>query len=60
MDKVYHPFYNKFMLTDKSEYRAIADHILNVWDVETVIPAHGDILRGKDFVRYVLTRYFQL
>jgi len=48
------------MVTDKSEYRAIGNHILNEWDVETVIPAHGDILRGKEFIRSVLTKYFQL
>jgi Domain of unknown function (DUF4336) len=60
MDKVYYPFYNNLMVTDKAEYKAIANHILNVWDVETVIPAHGDIMRGKDFIRSVLTRYFQL
>lgn len=60
MDKVYYPFYSMLMVTDKSEYKAIANHILNVWDVETVIPAHGDILRGKDFIRSVLTRFFQL
>jgi hypothetical protein len=60
MDKVYLPFFNNLMVTDKEEYRRIAHHILNVWDVETVIPAHGDILRGKDFIRDVLTRHFQL
>jgi hypothetical protein len=48
------------MVTDKSEYKAIANHIVNVWDVETLIPAHGDIMRGKDFIRTVLTEYFQL
>jgi hypothetical protein len=60
MDKVYYPFFNNFMVTDKEEYRRIAHHILNVWDVETVIPAHGDILRGKEFIRDVLTKHFQL
>jgi len=60
MDKIYYPFYNAAMITDRSEYKAIADHILNVWDVETVIPAHGDILRGKEFIRSVLTKYFKL
>lgn len=60
MDKVYSPFFNNFMVTDKSEYKAIANHILNVWDVETVIPAHGDILRGKDFIRSVLTKNLKL
>jgi Domain of unknown function (DUF4336) len=60
MDKVYYPFYTNLMVTDKAEYQAIANHIVNVWDVETIIPAHGDILRGKDFIRSVLMRYFQL
>ena len=60
MDKVYYPFFNNFMVTDPSEYKDIANHILNVWDVETVIPAHGDILRGKDFIRKIFTEYFQV
>ena len=60
MDKIYYPFFNNFMVTDPSQYRAIADHIVNVWDIETVIPAHGDILRGKDFIRKVFTEYFQM
>ena len=54
------PFYNTFMVTDPAEYRAIANHIVNEWDVEMLIPAHGDILRGKEFIRDVLTKHFQL
>lgn len=60
MDKVYAPFFNNFMVTDKSEYKDICNHILNEWDVETVIPAHGDILRGKEVIRSVLTKFFNL
>lgn len=60
MDQVYKPFYKSLMVQDKSEYRAIVDHILNVWDVEMVIPAHGDILRGKDFIRKVFTDFFRV
>lgn len=60
MDKIYSPFFNNFMVTDKSAYRDICNHILNVWDVETVIPAHGDILRGKEFVRSVLSERFRI
>jgi hypothetical protein len=56
MDQVYAPFYRTFMVTDPVEYRAIVHHILNVWDVETVIPAHGDILRGREFIQSVLKR----
>jgi hypothetical protein len=59
MDKVYAPFFNNFMVTDATAYRDICHHILNVWDVETVIPAHGDILRGKDLIRSVLADFFQ-
>lgn len=60
MDKIYRPFYNTLMVKDKAEYQRIADHILNVWDVETVVPCHGDILRGKDFIRDVLSRFFDV
>jgi Domain of unknown function (DUF4336) len=60
MDQVYAPFYSNFMVQDKAEYKSIVDHIVNVWDIEMVVPAHGDILRGKDFVRKVLSRHFGL
>ena len=60
MDQIYYPFFNRFMITNPSEYQQIAHHILNVWDVETVIPAHGDIIRGKALIRSILTQYFQL
>ena len=60
MDKVYAPFFNGLMVQDKSEFRAIANHIVNEWEAEMVIPAHGDILRGKDFIRDVLSKHFQL
>jgi hypothetical protein len=56
MDKVYAPFFNAVMVQDKAAYRDIANHIVNVWQPEIVIPAHGDILRGKDFIREVLTK----
>lgn len=57
MDKVYKPFYNNFMVSDKDGYRDITHHILNVWDVETIIPAHGDIVRGKDVCRRILSAH---
>ena len=60
MDKVYAPFFDNFMVTDADQYRQIAHHICNVWDVELLIPAHGDLLRGKDFIRSVLTKHFGL
>lgn len=60
MDKVYYPFYNNLMVTDKQEYRHLANHIVNVWQPELVVPAHGDVLRGKSFIRDVLSRFFHL
>jgi len=60
MDKIFTPFYNNFMVQDKDAYKEIANHIINVWDVEMVIPAHGDILRGKEFIKVVLKKHFEL
>ncbi len=38
------------------------DHARNTrgWEVETIIPAHGDIVRGKKLCRRVLERHFQI
>jgi hypothetical protein len=60
MDNIYYPFFNNFMITNKEEYEQIANHIINVWDVETIIPAHGDIIRGKELIRSILKKYFQV
>jgi len=32
----------------------------SVWDIRTVIPCHGDILRGKTFIRNILRSHFNL
>jgi hypothetical protein len=60
MDQIYRPFFNNFMVTDQSQYRDVVNHILDVWDVETLIPAHGDILRGRTLIRQALREHFQL
>lgn len=60
MDKVYGPFFRNFMVQRPDAYRDTVQHILNQWDVELIIPAHGDLLRGKDFIRTVLTEHFQV
>ena len=60
MDKVYGPFFRNFMISNPTAYQDIVHHILNVWDVEMVIPAHGDILRGKEFIQGVLKKHFQV
>ena len=59
MDKVYLPFYKTFMIKDRSKYEKIVEVILNEWDVETLIPAHGDIIRGKEVIREVLSSHLK-
>jgi len=54
MDQVYRPFYNNFMITKRKEYLEVLSYILNEWDIETLIPAHGDIIRGKMLIRSIL------
>lgn len=54
MDKVYLPFYKNFMIKNRDKYDEIANVILNKWEIETLIPAHGDIIRGSDLINKVL------
>lgn len=66
MDKLFRPFYLGLMIKSdcKDQFRRIASYISGVdengWDVETVIPAHGDIIRGKTFCREILKSHFNL
>jgi hypothetical protein len=48
MDQAYRPFFKNLMVTDKGRYEKMVDIILDDFDVETIIPAHGDIIRGDD------------
>ena len=57
MDQIYKPFYKNLMIQDKKKYETMCNTILNEWDIETVIPAHGDILHGKDIIRSILTKH---
>jgi hypothetical protein len=67
MDKLFRPFYNNFMIKSeqKEKFKEIARFITcgndgSGWEVETIIPAHGDIIRGKDLCRKVLERHFNI
>ena len=60
MDKIYLPFFKKFMVKDRSKYDDISKVILEEWEVETLIPAHGDIIRGTDLVRELLEKHLRL
>ena len=60
MDKVYYPFYMNFMIKDRRKYDEIVDMVVNKWDVETLIPAHGDIIRGSALIKSVLKSFFKV
>jgi hypothetical protein len=57
MDYIYHPFYTTFMVKDRTYYDEVKKILLEEWDIETLIPAHGDIIRGKDLIRKVLSAH---
>lgn len=61
MDKLFQPFYMNLMIQQKQRFRDEIVHILlEEWDIETVVPAHGDIIRGKEVIRSVLRKHFNL
>jgi len=68
MDKLFRPFYLNLMIQNKKQddFKEIAAFISGVdssspsWDIETVIPCHGDILRGKKFTKEVMRSHFNL
>jgi len=67
MDKIYKPFYFNLMVkTDqRDEFEKMTSFILGTseasgWDIETLIPAHGDIVRGRTLVRTVLRKFCNL
>ena len=68
MDKLFYPFYMDLMVKpDKRDtFKGIARFITcgssedGAWEVETIIPAHGDIVRGKELCRKVLEKHFNV
>lgn len=72
MDKLFYPFYMNFMLKNdkKDKFKEIAKFITcgggsseydnGGWEVETIIPAHGDIVRGKELCKTVLEAHFNI
>lgn len=58
MDQIFLPFYKKLMVRNKESYNEMVRTVLQDWDVELIIPAHGDLVRGKDVVRSTLTQHF--
>lgn len=68
MDKLFYPFYMNFMVKGdkRDEFNEVARYITcgnsdnDGWEVETIIPAHGDIVRGKELCRQVLETHFNI
>lgn len=58
MDKVYLPFYRSFMtLGLKDEFSAAKAKVLS-WDIETIVPCHGDVIYGKSLCSRALQNHF--
>jgi hypothetical protein len=60
MDKLFAPFYMNFMVQEKPRLTEIANYILEEWNPSTVIPAHGDVIRGRTLIQTVLRSHFGL
>jgi hypothetical protein len=60
MDEIFQPFYMQLMTRDKQRLDHIAHFLVEGWNVETLIPAHGDVVRGSDKVTSVLRQHFKM
>ena len=58
MDRIFAPFYDGFMVKDEGRMREIVGVLLG-WEVETIVPAHGDVVRGRELCREVLEEHFK-
>ncbi len=60
MDRVYLPFYQRLMVgasgprRERYERRVAA---IRAWQPETLVPCHGDVVRGRDLCRKVLETF---
>lgn len=60
MDRVYRPFYLRFMVGSgerRAKFEQCVQAVLG-WEVENIVPCHGDVVRGKELCRRVLTAHF--
>ena len=60
MDKIYLPFYKRFMVNDKERFEELVALMIDEWDVHILVPCHGDILRGKETIRRELIKHFKI
>ena len=64
MDRIYLPFYKRFMVGKKGirreKYDILVNHILNIWKPQIIIPCHGDVVYGEELCRRVLMKHFDM
>ena len=68
MDKIFRPFYVRLMVGNRDsadegrrkQFVALAEQMVYTWDVQTLVPAHGDIIRGRELIRTVLVKHFDV
>lgn len=57
MNNLYLPFYKNVMVKkSRSEYETIAKFLTEELEIDTLVPAHGDLVRGQSAIRTVLRR----
>ena len=49
-----------FMINDKKRYEDLVTVIVDEWETHTLIPCHGDVIRGKEKIRQELGRHFKI
>lgn len=61
MDKIYLPVYLNLLVNKRGkDFRDLAHYLCEELDVETIVPCHGDIVRGKSLVRKLLRKHLGL
>ena len=59
MDKIYLPFYKRLMVNNRKRYDDVVALIVDEWEIHTLIPCHGDIIRGRERIRQTLAKHFE-
>ena len=56
MNRLYLPIYKKVMVQDKTAFQKLVKFIVTDWESTTLIPAHGDLVRGRTVIQEVLRK----
>ncbi len=62
MDQIYRPFFLNFMIKPEkqNDFVELTTFMSSGWNAETLIPCHGDIIRGKALIKSILNKHFKL